>query len=241
MELTTSLRLCREHNACDQQYALLVQALGPDWGDDQPIPLTYLLDLRAEDWTATSNTLWAFRAVPAEQRDSRDRVAASFCVEVLGAIPGPPEHDHAVQVLRAFAVAQATIEGVQKAARAAWDAWDARDAWATRAVWGAWAAWDAWAAWGAWTAWTAWTTRAARATWTARAARAARAARDAWAAWAAWTARDAMATWTARDAMAAWGAWAAWTAWTTRAARATWTARDARVLRFLLEMEASND
>ncbi len=152
MLLSTTLKLCREHHACKGQYALLVQALGPDWGDDQLIPLTLLLDLQAEGWTATSNAIWALRAVPAEQRDSRDRVAASWCVDMLGAIPGPPEHTRAVQVLRAFASGLATIEDVQKAVRDAW------------AAWAAWAARDA---------------RAARDAWAARAARDARDARDA--------------------------------------------------------------
>jgi len=188
MELTTSLRLCREHDACGVpgspvegvQYPLLVSALGPDWGDDQPIPLTMLLDLDAgSGWTGPSNTIWALRAVPPEQAEARDRVADNFCVQMLGAIPGPPEHAHAVQVLQAFTRGLATIEDVQKAAGAAWDAWVA---WAARDAGAAWAARDAGAAWAARATWDA---------WVARGAGAAGAAGAAWAVGDAWTARDA--------------------------------------------------
>ena len=75
MELTTSLRLCREHGACEKQYGLLVKALGPDWGDDQPIPLTMLLDLDAgPGWLPTNNAIWALFAVSNNQKAVGRRV-----------------------------------------------------------------------------------------------------------------------------------------------------------------------
>jgi hypothetical protein len=125
MQLTTSLRLCREQSACKRQYALLVHGLGHGWGDDQPIPLTLLLDMHgAPGWKTVSNVLWALQAVPPEQAAARDRVAASYCVDVLGGIP--------VRILRAFTVGRATIKEVNRAAsaasaaRAAWKASAAR-------------------------------------------------------------------------------------------------------------------
>jgi hypothetical protein len=150
MQLTTSLRLCRKHGACGYQYPLLVAALGPDWGEDQPIPLTLLLDLDGTPgWQTVSNTLWALRTVPAEQAEARDRVAASYCVEALGGIPGPPEHTHAVQVLRAFAAGKASVEEVSEAAR---EAREARLVWAARLATAAWLARLARLAWLAWEA-----------------------------------------------------------------------------------------
>jgi hypothetical protein len=81
MQLTTTLRLCSQNNACTWQYGLLVQALGPDWGDDAPIPLLMLLDLKAGPrWRALSNTLWALQAVPPEQAQYRDFVARLLAV-----------------------------------------------------------------------------------------------------------------------------------------------------------------
>jgi len=147
MELYTTLRLLREHRACGapgstdgKQYPLLVEALGPGWGDDDPILLVRLLDLDTgrRGWTGALNSVWALRAVPNDQAEARDRLATALCVEVLGRIPGPPEHHAAVSVLHRYSYGRATLAEVQAASRGAWDAAAAWDAWATRSAWEDW-------------------------------------------------------------------------------------------------------
>ena len=142
MELTTTLCLCRKARVCDEQYGLLARALGPGWGDDQPIPLTMLLDLDVPGWTATSNAIWALRATPTEQIERRDFVARLFavgCVEAVLPIyerqhPGCFRPRYAMEVACQFAHGEATHDDLAAALAAAWAAagaaaWDAaRDA-----------------------------------------------------------------------------------------------------------------
>jgi len=152
--LSTTLRLCREHGACGGQYKLLTAALGPEWGDDQTIPLTLLLDLDAgPNWDGPNNTVWAFRAVPDDQSEARDRAAANFSAQALGRISGPSAHAKAVHVLHAFAFGQATDDDVVNAAKAAMSAWKTKAFWRTllfrrvMSSWDIWLFWDAWAVW----------------------------------------------------------------------------------------------
>ena len=63
MTLTTTLKLLREHHACQPRYDHLVAALGNGWQDDAPIPLERILDTNGLD-----DALWALRTLPDEQR-----------------------------------------------------------------------------------------------------------------------------------------------------------------------------
>jgi len=174
--LTTTLKLLREHYACDARYRALCDALGgaKKYGDRTPIPLERILDLNGLDDAA-----WALRAVPASQRAERDRLARLFacdCAERVlpifeAAYPDDKRPRRAIEVARRFVAGDATKEEMVAARGAARDS-----AWAVVA-----AAWTASAAARA-SGGAAWDDREA-----ARAARvAARAARDA--AWDDWDA-----------------------------------------------------
>jgi hypothetical protein len=133
--LTTSLRLCRKYGACgadhdppDEQYGLLVKALGPKWGDTKDIPLVMLLDLNAgPDWTALSNTTWALRAVPKKQAKERDyiaRIFACWCAEKVLPIyevqyPKDNRPRQTIETARRYAEGRATAEELAVARAAA--------------------------------------------------------------------------------------------------------------------------
>jgi hypothetical protein len=53
----TTLSELRKHKACPDRYTHLVAALGPEWGDDDPIPLTRILDINGLD-----DAIWITRA-----------------------------------------------------------------------------------------------------------------------------------------------------------------------------------
>ncbi len=74
--LTTTLRLVREHHACEERYAVLVAALGPGWRGDEPIPLWRILETNGLD-----DALWALRATPPEQAAERNRLARLYACD----------------------------------------------------------------------------------------------------------------------------------------------------------------
>src|SRR3990172_6857774 len=157
-ELTTSLRLLREHNACSDRYDHLRKKLGRGYGVDTPITIERVLDLNGLD-----DALWALQATaqPKEVERMARLLACDFvCSTPLGdgrVVYGLLLDEYsrnAVKVAEAFAYGKATSAELVAARAAAWDAvrdaaWDAvRDAaWAAAraAAWAAAkaAAWDA--------------------------------------------------------------------------------------------------
>jgi hypothetical protein len=148
-ELTTTLRELRQYRACEDRYAVLVEALGPGWGDDDPIPLR-----RIYATNGAADAIWALRACP-----GRERIAMELAVtwgeralqreRAAGREPDPRSWA-AVEVARRYARGEASVEefraahaAAHAAARAA--AWAATWAAARAAAWAA----DAAAAWAA--------------------------------------------------------------------------------------------
>lgn len=145
--LTTTKRLIRNAGACKERYGAAVKKYGRRYKDDDPIPLTTVLDL-----CGLEDALWCLRAVTPEQEAERDRLALLFacaCVRRTPITNGGVVYDifsqhgrYAVDVAERYAVGKATsdeLAAARAAARAA--AWD--DAW--YAAWDAarGAAWDA--------------------------------------------------------------------------------------------------
>lgn len=62
--------------ACEDRYAHLRAALGPDWPDDRPIPLLTILETNG-----LVDALWALRAVPDAEQLSR-RLACDYAKRV---------------------------------------------------------------------------------------------------------------------------------------------------------------
>src|SRR3990172_9583043 len=149
-ELTTSLRLLREHNACSDRYDHLRKKLGRGYGVDTPITIERVLDLNGLD-----DALWALQATaqPKEVERMARLLACDFvCSTPLGdgrVVYGLLLDEYsrnAVKVAEAFAYGKATSAELVAARAAAKDA--ARDAaWAAAraAAWAAAkaAAWDA--------------------------------------------------------------------------------------------------
>ena len=77
--LTTTLKLLREHEACEERYPVLVAALGDGWADGAPIPL-----LRIMESNGLNDALWALRAVPPEQGSNRDRITLKSLADTRG-------------------------------------------------------------------------------------------------------------------------------------------------------------
>jgi len=222
---TTTLNRIRAHSPCGidprkkplEGYQKLKAFLGPDYGDDTPIPYVVIAESNGID-----DALWCCRAEP--QFDKEWRLYAVWCARQVERLMTDQRSRDALDAAENFANGEARREELAAARAAAGDAtWAAAGAatWAaTRAAAGA----ATWAA-----------------TWGAAGAAARAAARDAaWAAaWAAagdaaWAAtRDAAwaATWdAARDA--AWDAAGAAARAAARAAAGA-AARDAQLAKFI--------
>jgi hypothetical protein len=173
----TNLSALRLHYACESRYNHLVAALGPEWGDETPIPLVRILDINGLD-----DAIWALRANLHPEAEKLSRLYACDCAERVAHLNTDPSVQAAINTGRKYAHGEATDAELSDAC-AAWDAascaaWDAAS-WAAEAAWAAWATCAAGAAWDAWVAGATW----AAAARTARAAEAAgydAAARAAW-------------------------------------------------------------
>ncbi len=169
--ITTTLRQIRQHSPCREGWRTLLSALGKTEVDDEPLPLTTILQSNGLDdalWclhTITGYDKEIIRFALACVQEVRHLMTDQRSLNVLDALERHLESPLSKQELgRVLVKAQAAWE----AARAA--AW-AAEAWAARAA--------------------AEAAEAAEAAWAARAAEAARAAAEAVAEAAAWTARAA--------------------------------------------------
>lgn len=130
MTLYTTFRLLREHDACADRYRHLAAALGGEnsYGDDTPIPVLRILETNGLD-----DALWAFRAIPPEQAEARDRMARLFacaCARYTPVGDGRSAWDlmddersrRAVEVAERFALGIASEAELAAAWAAAWAA-----------------------------------------------------------------------------------------------------------------------
>jgi len=131
--LTTSLRLLRKHEACEDRYAHLKEALGKGWPDSRRIPLDRILRENGID-----DALWALCAVPKKQEKRRDLIAHTFACDCAEraleknkrkGIGTDPRSWKAVETKRAWMRGEATDEDLSAARSAAWSAehrWQAK-------------------------------------------------------------------------------------------------------------------
>jgi hypothetical protein len=170
--ITTTLNKIRKHLPCKEGWEQLLANLAKTKADDEPLPLTTILDSNGLD-----DCLWALRTVP--EHDSLWRKYAVWCARQVEHLITDERSKLALDVAWRHSNGEATDEDLDAAGDAAWVA--ARDAaWvAARDAAGAAAAAAAWVA-----------------AWVAAGAAAAAAA----AAWAAREAAEAAAGVAARDA-----------------------------------------
>ena len=151
----TTLRLCRDNQACKSGYDALVASLPEGHGDDDPISLLHIL----EKSRGFGDAIWAFRAATDQPEAERvERLFACDCAEhVLHLFEEKLSEDTrprlAIETARRFANGEATRQELAaawdaavSAAYAAWDAartaaWNAAGAAAGAATWNA--AWNA--------------------------------------------------------------------------------------------------
>ena len=122
INLHTTLRLLRKHSACKPGYETLTAALGPDWGDNDPITLERIVETNG-----LQDAIWALCAVPKSQAKYRDRLARLFAVwcarQVLHiyeeSYPDDKRPRNAIDTAERFALGQAT-ENELAARTAAW-------------------------------------------------------------------------------------------------------------------------
>ncbi len=144
--ITTTLRQIRQHNPCTDGWRTLLSALGKTKVDDEPLPLTTILQSNGLD-----DALWCLRTITGHDKEIT-RFALSCAQEVkhlmtdqrsLDALDALERHLEIPlsrgELDKVVAEAARTAEAIE-AAEAAWAAWAA-----------AWAAW-AWAAEAAWAA-----------------------------------------------------------------------------------------
>ena len=150
--LHTTFNLAKQANACDT--SKMRAALGEDWADDAPIPLTLVIE-----HSGIADAIWALRCT-VEPSERLARLFACDCAErVLDLFerqfPDDARPRQAIETARRFAMGEASAEELARAAEAARA--DVARAAASAAAWSA--AWSARvAAWEA--AWSA--ARAAR-------------------------------------------------------------------------------
>ena len=179
--ITTTLRQIRQHNPCSEGWRTLLSSLGKTGADDEPLPLTTILQSNGLD-----DALWCLRTITGYDReiirftlacaqDVRHLMTDQRSLDVLSALErhleSPLSREELDKVLAAAEVVAEAALAAARAAEAAWAAAEAAEA-AEAAVGAAEAAEDAARA----AAWAAGAPEAAEAAWAAaRAAEAARA------------------------------------------------------------------
>lgn len=122
----TTLDLLRKHRACNERYEHLKSQPGPGWGDHDSISIIKILETNGLD-----DALWALRAVPAEEKDLRDRLARLFAIACVRRTPvsgertvwdllSDPRSRKVVEVAERFVEGHATRVELMTAAAAAY-------------------------------------------------------------------------------------------------------------------------
>ena len=139
----TTLRKIRSHSPCADGWAKLLRHLGKTAPDDEPLPITTILDSNGLD-----DTLWCLRAV--EGHDRELRLYAVWCARQVQHLMTDPRSLAALDVAERYAHGRATDAELGAARAAAWGAaWDAARGAARAAAWSAARAAARAAAWGA--------------------------------------------------------------------------------------------
>ena len=120
-ELTTTFELLRQHDACTEGYTKLARHLGGVNAYGRTTPITLLTILESN---GIADTLWSLRAVPPEQRETRDHLAREFacdCAERVlplyeGRYPDDPRPREAIAVVRRYLAGTATEAELRAAA-----------------------------------------------------------------------------------------------------------------------------
>jgi hypothetical protein len=165
MTYCTTLNRIRSNRLCESGWKRLLRTLGKTKADDEPLPMTTILDSNGLD-----DTLWCFRTAPEFERLHRHY--AVWCARQVQHLMTDHRSLAALDVAERYADGLATEAELADAWDAAWDvargaAWSARDTcavWATRDAWAAGVS-AAWAVTGA-AEWAAATAR--EAVWSAR-------------------------------------------------------------------------
>jgi hypothetical protein len=142
----TTMNAIRAHSPCADGWQKLLRHLGKTQADDEPLPITTILDSNGLD-----DALWCLRAVTGHDREIR--LYAIWCARRVQYLMADPRSLAALDVAERYANGAATdneLDAAGAAARAAaWDAAGAAAGAAARAAArdAAWAAaWDAQAA-----------------------------------------------------------------------------------------------
>ncbi len=139
-----TLNQIREHRPCEPGWEKLLKSKGKTQADDEPFPLTDVLDSNG-----VSDALWCLRCLPQRYQTKTRRLARSFAVDVAHLWDVPDVVRTFLLTGRQRLAARDVARAAAASHAAAWDAWDAWAAW--DAAWAAVyaerdAAWDAWGA-----------------------------------------------------------------------------------------------
>lgn len=126
----TTLNKIREHSPCEDGWRKLLKHLGKTQADDEPLPLTTVLDSNGLD-----DCLWCLRTVPEHAR--LWRLYAVWCARQVQHLMTDPRSLAALDVAERHARGEATDDELDTAWGAAGGAaWDAAGA-AAGAAWAA--------------------------------------------------------------------------------------------------------
>jgi len=143
--MITTLNQIRAHGPCADGWRKLLAHLGKTCADDEPLPITTVLDSNGLD-----DALWCLRAVPGHDREKR--LYAVWCARQVQHLLTDPRSMAALDVAERHANGLASDDELAAARDAAWAAaWAAARAaraaaWAAGAAAGAAARAAAWAA-----------------------------------------------------------------------------------------------
>lgn len=134
--MITTLNQIRAHGPCADGWRKLLAHLGKTCADDEPLPITTVLDSNGLD-----DALWCLRAVPGHDREKR--LYAVWCARQVQHLLTDPRSMAALDVAERHANGLASDDELDAASDVAWAAamaaaWPARGA--ARAARDAWAA-----------------------------------------------------------------------------------------------------
>ena len=129
--MKTTLAAIREHSPCEEGWQKLLRHLGKTSADDEPLPITTILDSNGLD-----DALWCLRAVKGHDREIR--LYAVWCARQVQHLMKDPRSIEALDVAERFANGEVTQEELDTARAAASAAARAADGAATGdAAWAA--------------------------------------------------------------------------------------------------------